>query len=326
MRRRDVFPLALAPVLWPAAGFAQQSMPTVGFLNGTSAARYAPFLAAFREGLAKGGYVEGKSVAIEYRWAEGAFDRLPAMAEDLVRRRVDVIVASGSTLAALAAKKATDTVPTVFIAGDDPVANGLVASLARPGGNRTGISFLVVDLNVKRFDLLCQLVPQARRIGLVVNPQNPAAADRTLHDVRAAAARKGAQLTETKASSETEIDAVFPILAAQGAEALLIGNDAFFNAQRDRFIGLASRYRLPAAYESQESVRAGGLIAYGASFPAMYERLGGYAAKVLSGAKPSDLPVEQPTKFVLSINLKTAKALGLSVPPILLAQADEVIE
>jgi putative tryptophan/tyrosine transport system substrate-binding protein len=325
-RREFIAKLGVAAAYLPAAARAEAALPVIGFLSGTSPVGYAPFAAAFREALAEAGIVEGRNVAIEYRWAEGVFDRLPALAEDLTRRKVDVLVTSGSTLAALAAKKATDTIPTVFITGDDPVAGGLVASLARPGGNRTGISFLVVDLNAKRFGLLCELVPQARRIGLIVNPLNAAVAARVLRDIGAAAAGKGIDLIALKAGSEAEIEAAFAALAKQHADALLIGNDAFFNSQRERFVALAAQGALPTCYESQEAVRGGGLIAYSASFTMMYRRLGEYTAKVLKGAKPADLPVQQPTKFELVINLKTAKALGLTVPPILLAQADEVIE
>jgi putative tryptophan/tyrosine transport system substrate-binding protein len=326
MRRRELIAGLAAAAIWPLAAVAQPKMPTIGFLSGTSPKGYAPFAAAFRESLAEAGFVEGRNLAIEYRWAEGVFDRLPAMAEQLVQRKVDVIVASGSTLAALAAKKATDEVPTVFIVGEDPVANGLVASLARPGGNRTGVSFLVVDLNAKRFELLCELMPQARRIGLIVNPRNQSAASRNRHDVQAAADRKGVQLLIVDASSEPEIEGAFDTLTRQHAEALLIGNDAYFNSQRERFVALAAQSRLPACYESREAVRAGGLISYSPSFTAMYRRLGSYAAKVLKGEKPADLPVEQPSKFELTVNLKTAALLGVSVPQLLLVQADEVIE
>jgi putative ABC transport system substrate-binding protein len=327
VRRRDLLGrLAGASVVWPLGAGAQQKQPVIGFLSGTSAQRYAPFFAAFHAALAEGGFVEGKNIAIEYRWAEGAFDRLPAMAEDLVRRRVDVIVTSGGSVAALAAKNATDAIPTVFLAGDDPVAVGLVASLARPSGNRTGISFLVVQLNLKRLELLSELVPQAQTIGLLINPTNPTAAGRIVAQIEAAASRKKIALPVLRASSDSEIDAALAAFAAQHVDALLIGNDPFFNAERERFIALAVRYRIPVSYEAAEAVRAGGLISYGASFPAIYRQLGLYTAKVLKGAKPAELPVEQPTKFELAINLKTATALGLTVPQSLLAGAGEVIE
>jgi putative tryptophan/tyrosine transport system substrate-binding protein len=233
MRRRDFLSAAAAGtlVLASAARAQRGPIPVIGFLSGTSPVRYAPFLTAFRDGLREDGFVEGQNLAIEYRWADGAFDRLPTMAADLVRHRVDVIVTSGGTLAAVAAKNATDTIPTVFIAGDDPVALHLVRSLARPDGNRTGISFLVVELNTKRFELLCELLKQPKRMGLIVNPANPAVADRIVREVDEAARRKGVQLTALKATSETEIDAAVGNLAQQHVEGLLIGNDAFFNSQ-----------------------------------------------------------------------------------------------
>jgi putative tryptophan/tyrosine transport system substrate-binding protein len=328
MRRRDFLSAAAAGtlVLASAARAQRGPIPVIGFLSGTSPVRYAPFLTAFRDGLREDGFVEGQNLAIEYRWADGAFDRLPTMAADLVRHRVDVIVTSGGTLAAVAAKNATDTIPTVFIAGDDPVALHLVRSLARPDGNRTGISFLVVELNTKRFELLCELLKQPKRMGLIVNPANPAVADRIVREVDEAARRKGVQLTALKATSETEIDAAVGNLAQQHVEGLLIGNDAFFNSQRERFVGLTARFAIPASYESTEAVKAGGLTSYGADVRAMYRELGHYTAKVLNGIKPADLPVQQPTKFELAINLKTAAALGLTVPQLILQRADEVIE
>ena len=327
MRRREVVTgLGVAALCLPIAARAQKTAPVIGFLSGTSPVRYAPFLTAFREALGEAGFIEGQNIAIEYRWAEGAFDRLPAMAEDLVNRKVNVIVTSGGTLAAAAAKKATDTIPTVFIAGDDPVANGLVASLARPGGNRTGISFLVVDLNAKRLELLSELVPQAKTVGLLVNPGNSTIAERIVREVREAAAKRSLQLVVLNAATEREIDAALASFQERGVAALLIGNDAFFNSQRERLIALAARYRLPASYEAGESVKAGGLMSYGANVRALYRQLGVYTGRVLKGAKPADLPVEQPTKFELVVNLRTARTLGLTVPPLLLAQADEAIE
>lgn len=310
MNRRDLLILGSTAIAWPQIVRAQQkTMRAIGFLSGTSSVRYAPFVAAFREALAEAGFVEGQKVTIEYRWADGVFDRLPEMAEDLVHRKVDLIVTSGGTLAAMAARGATDTIPTVFIAGDDSVATGLVASLARPGG-RTGISFLVVDLNAKRLELLSELVPQAKTMGLLVNLGNSTKV----------------QLIVLNTSAEGEIDAAFGTFGERHVKALLIGNDAFFNSQRERLIALAARYRIPASYEAGESVRAGGLMSYGANIQAMYRQLGIYTAKVLKGTKPADLPVEQPTKFEPAINLKTAKALGLIVPRSLLVAADEVTE
>ena len=328
MRRRDLLALFAggAAVRSRAARAQQKAMPVIGFLSGTSPDLYAPYVAAFLAGLKEAGFVEGQNVAIEYRWAEGVFDRLPAMADDLVRRKVALIVTSGGTLAAQAARNATVTIPTVFVAGDDPVATGLVASLARPGGNRTGISLLVVDLNAKRLELLSELVPQAGTIALMVNPSNPIVAARIVREVQGAARAKGVQVNILNAATPAEIDAAFATLARQHAGALLIGNDAFFNSRREQFVALASRHRIPAIYEGKEAVRAGGLISYGASIATMYRQLGGFAAKILKGAKPADLPVEQPTTFELVINLKTAKALGLAVPQSLLARADDVIE
>ena len=237
-----------------------------------------------------------------------------------------MLVTSGGTLSAIAAKKATDTIPIVFIAGDDPVAIGLVASLARPGGNCTGISFLVVDLNVKRLELLSELVPRAKTLGLLVNPSNSTVADRILREVNAAADKTKLQLVVSQAATEDEIDAAFRIFVERHIEALLIGNDAFFNSQRERFIALTARYGIPASYEAGEAVKAGGLMSYGANIQAMYRQLGIYTGKVINGTRPADLPVQQPTKFELVINLKTAKALGLTVPQSLLARADEIIE
>lgn len=327
MRRRRFLTALSGAAAFPLPALAQpKAMPLIGFLSGTAPELYAPFLAAFRDGLQSTGLVENRDVAIDYRWARGEFDRLPQLAAELVARKVDLIVTSGSTLAAQAAKQATDTIPTVFITGDDPVATGIVASLAHPGGNRTGISFLVVDLNEKRFELLCELLPHPKRIGLLLNPRNRAAADRTERLVREAARAKEVEVPVLTASTPREIEAAFAAFAERQVDGLLIGNDAYFNAQRALFIELAAHRKMPAIYESRAAVAAGGLINYGPSFPAMYRELGLYAGKILKGAKPADLPVEQPTKFELVINLKTATALDLNVPPALLARADEVIE
>jgi putative tryptophan/tyrosine transport system substrate-binding protein len=327
MKRRELMLLLSgAAVAWPRALRAQQkAMPVIGFLSGVSSGPYAPFGAAFRVGLNDTGYVEGRNVAIEYRWAEGSYDRLPGLAADLVGLNVDLIVASGGLASALAAKKATSTIPTVFLSGDDPVAAGLVASLARPGGNLTGVSFLVVELNAKRLELLSDLVPQVRIIALLVNPNNPSA-EGIIRKVQEAAHAKGVQLAILKAGTESEIDAAFTSLVQLQAGALVIGNDPFFNSQREQLVALASRHAIPAIYEGREAAAAGGLISYGASFTSVYRQLGVYAGKILKGAKPADLPVQQPTKFELVVNLKTAAALGLAVPQSILARADEVIE
>jgi putative ABC transport system substrate-binding protein len=300
-------------------------MPLIGYLNGTSPGPAAPFVAAFRQGLSETGYVEGQSVAIDYRWAEGDYDRLPAMAADLVGRKVDLIAASGGPASALAAKSATSIIPIVFVSGDDAVAAGLVASLARPGGNLTGVSFLDVELMPKRLDLLSELVPQAGVICLLVNPTNPNA-ERVMRDVQEAARMKGVQLPIQKARTESEIDAAFATLVQLKAGALVVGADAFFNSRREQLVALASRHQVPAIYEWREFPASGGLISYGTSIAAVYRQVGLYAGKILNGAKPADLPVEQPTTLELVVNLKTAKALGLTVPPSILARADEVIE
>jgi putative ABC transport system substrate-binding protein len=281
-------------------------------------------VAAFRQGLGETGYVEGQNVAIEYRWAEGSYDRLPAMAADLVGRKVDVIVAGGIP-AALAAKSATSTIPIVFSGIGDPVGTGLVASLARPGGNLTGISEMTTDLMAKRLELLSELVPQATVIALLVNPNNPNAKP-YLREAQEAGRTKGVQLPILKASNESEIEAAFGTLVQLHASALIVVPDAFFSGRREQIVALASRHAVPAIYHLRELAAAGGLISYGASLTANRRQAGIYAGRVLKGAKPADLPVQQPTTFELVINLKTAKALGLTMPQSLLARADEVIE
>ena len=328
MRRRELM-LAVggAAALWPLAARAQQkAMPVVGFLDSTTAGSRAPYLAAaFRQGLGETGYVEGQNLAIEYRWAEGSYERLPALAADLVGRKIDLIVTGGGSVAALAAKAATSMIPIVFISGDDPVELGLVASLARPGGNLTGVSTIFAELTAKRLELLSELVPEARVIALLVNPSN-GNAERIIADVREAARAKGLQLHILKASSESEIDVAFATLAQLHAGALLVGNDAFFGGRRNQLAALASGHAVPAISEAREFAVAGGLISYGPNLAASYRQLGIYAGKILKGAKPADLPVQQPTTFELVINLKTARTLGLTVPQSLLARASEVIE
>jgi putative tryptophan/tyrosine transport system substrate-binding protein len=325
MRRRD-FIILLAGAMggWPSALRAQQkAMPVIGHLSSESPGPDAPYVAAFHQGLSETGYVEGQNVAIEYRWAEGSYDRLPGLAADLVGRKVDVIQ-PGGTPSALAAKSATSTIPVVFIVGD-AVAAGLVPSLARPGGNLTGVSLLTFELMAKRLELLSELVPQASVIALLVNA-NSAMAERIMRDVQEAARAKGVQLHILKAGTEDEIDAAFATLVQLHAGALLVGTDPFFNSRREQLAALASRHAVPAIYEWREFAEAGGLISYGPSLPAANRQVGIYVGRILNGAKPADLPVQQPTTFELVVNLNTAKALGLTVPPLIRARADEVIE
>src|SRR5947207_1913833 len=317
MRRRDFITfLAGGITMRPLAAHAQQkAMPVIGFLSSLSPGPSAPFTAAFLEGLSETGYVDGKNVAIEYRWAEENYDRLPALAADLVGHKVDVIVTVGGGVVALAAKNATSTIPIVF-SGGDPVALGLVASFARPGGNLTGFSILTGELSPKRLALLSELVPQAKVIALLVNPNSPIA-KRIIGDVQEAARAKGVQLSVLNASTEGEIAAAFAALVQLQAGALVVGNDPFFNNRREHLVALASRHAVPAIYEWREFAVAGGLISYGTSLTSVCRQHGGYTGKILKGAKPADLPVQQPTTFELVVNLKTAAALG---------RADEVIE
>ena len=325
MRRREFIALlGGAAATWPLAARAQQAaMPVIGFIDAASAAERADFVAAFRQGLADAGYVEGQNLTIEYRWAEGQYERLPELAADLVRRGVSVIATPGTTDAAVAAKAATTTIPIVFGVGGDPVKLGLVASLNRPGGNATGIHFFTVQLVAKRMQLLRELVPAAKRVALLVNPT-----DRTnesaLRDVEAAAI--GQQVLAFEAATGREIDAAFENLVREKAEALFVSGNAYFNARRVQLVVLAASYRVPAVYSQRAFVEAGGLMSYGAPLADAFRQVGAYTARVLKGAKPADLPVLQSTKFELVINLNTAKALGLTVPAGLLALADEVIE
>jgi putative tryptophan/tyrosine transport system substrate-binding protein len=299
-------------------------MPVIGYLGAGSPGPSAPFVAAFRQGLGGSGYVEGQNVAIEYRYAEGRDDRLPTLAADLVGRKVDVIVATGGP-APRAAKAASQTIPIVFIIGGDPVAIGLVTSFARPGGNVTGVSWLGGELTSKRLELASELVPQARAVALMVNP-NGANTERVVRDMQVAARAKGVQLPILNAGSESEIDAAFASLVQGRADALVVTAEPFINSRRQQIVALAARHAVPAIYGIREYATAGGLISYGASLTAAYREAGIYTGRILKGAKPADLPVEQPTTLELVVNLKTAKALGLTIPPSILGRADEVIE
>jgi len=324
VNRRELIALVGAGlIVRPAAAGAQQkALPVIGFLGVNSPGAMASYAAAFHRGLSETGYVEGQNATIEYRWAEGHYDRLPALAADLVGRKVDVIATSGA--GARAAKDATSTISIVSLVGD-PVATGLYASLARPGGNLTGVSPLTSELTPKRLELLSELVPQAGLIALLVNPNNPNIA-RDIKAMQEAARAKGVQLHILKAGAEGELETAFGSLVQQHAGALVVGADPFFNSRREELVALAARHAVPAIYEWRESVVAGGLISYGPSLTGIWREIGVYAGKILKGAKPADLPVQQPTTFELVVNLNTAKALGLTVPPSILARADEVIE
>jgi putative tryptophan/tyrosine transport system substrate-binding protein len=302
----------------------QKAMPVIGWLSSPSPGPFAYQVAAFLQGLNKIGYVEGENVTIEYRWAEFRYDRLPALAADLVRRKVDVIQ-TGSGDAALAAKNATSTIPIVSFFGGDPVATGLVASLARPGGNLTGVSILFTELTPKLLELLSELVPQARVIVLLGDP-NYGGTEAIIRDAQEAARAKGVQLHIQKASTESKIDAAFASLVQLDAGGLLVGTDPFFLTRREQLVALAPRHAIPAIYNVREYAAAGGLISYGPSIAAAYRLLGNYAGSILKGEKPADLRVQQPTTFELVVNLKTAQALGLTIPQSILARADEVIE
>ena len=327
IKRRDFVRFAVgAAIAWPLAARAQQAvMPVIGFLNPRSLRSDSRLVMAFHHGLGETGYVQDKNVAIEYRWGEGHTDRMPALAAELVRRQVAVIVATGGNAAALAAQAATTTIPIVFTVGADPIMLGLVTSLSRPGGNITGITALTGLLGAKRMELLHELVPKATMIGVVMNPNNPSAEAYT-RDMQEAASARRQQIHIQNASTEREIDAAFVSLVQLGAAAYLIVTDPLFIERRDQIIALAARSAIPTIYENRDFVAAGGLISYGTDLADNYRQAGIYAGRILMGQKPADLPVMQPTKFELVINAKTAKALGLEIPSTLLARADEVIE
>ena len=326
MRRRYLLAmLGGAAIAWPFAARAQaQAMLVVGFLSGGSPGPYAGQVAAFRQGLNDAGYIEGQNVAIEYRWAEGHMDRLPALAADLVRRQVSVIAAT-TLPAAPAAKAATTTIPIVFLIGGDPVELGLIASMSRPGGNLTGIAVLNVVLVAKRLELLHELVPTAPTIAMLLNPTS-SYTDPETREVRVAARKTGQRLLLLTARSDLEIDAAFVNLVQQKAGALIVSADPFFTDRRNQIVTLAARHAVPAIYQWREFTEAGGLMSYGTSRAEIYRETGIYVGRILRGAKPGDLPVQQPTKVELLINLKTAKALGLTIPQSLLVRADEVIQ
>jgi putative tryptophan/tyrosine transport system substrate-binding protein len=329
VQRRNFIKAIVSATAWPLVGSAQQqaAVPVVGYLASTT--RVGPFVTAFQRGLSERGYVEGKNVTIEYYSAEGQFDRLPALAADLVRRRVAVIVAPDGLPAALAAKAATDTIPIVFIIGSDPVANGLVASLSRPGGNVTGMTVLATGMIAKRLEILHLLVPTAKSMALLLNPANPAFGgmlEGMSAEGRRAARELGVDLTIFNARNYDEIEAAFANIGEQRIGALLVGADPLFRTHNDQIIGLAARYAIPAGYESTISTKRGGLVSYGTDLADISRQLGVYTGRILNGERPSDLPVMQPTKFELVINFKTAKALDLEIPPDLLAIADDVVE
>jgi putative tryptophan/tyrosine transport system substrate-binding protein len=327
MRRREVISLLGAAAAWPLAARAQQpALPVVAVLRIGTPEGSARFVAAFNKGLNETGYIDGQNVNVDYHWLEDQYDLLPALMADLIRRQVAVIATPGFTPGALAAKAATTTIPIVFGVTQDPVKLGLVASLARPGGNATGINFFVNEVVEKRLQLLHELVPKAVRIAVLVNPANPANTEATLRDVREAAPAIGLQIQIHNATTIGEIDAAFATLARERPDALFVGGNAFFTDRRMQFATLTARYGIPATYAQNDFVSAGGLMSYGTDLADTFHQVGVYTGKILKGAKPADLPVLQSTKFAFAINLQTARALGITVPPGLLSIADEVIE
>jgi putative tryptophan/tyrosine transport system substrate-binding protein len=327
MRRREfIAGFAGAAIAFPLAGRAQQAaLPVIGMVQGASADASTAYVAAFRKGLSETGYVEGQNVTVEYHWLEGQFDHLPALMADLVRRRVALIAAIGD-VNAIPAKAATATIPIVFAVGQDPVKTGLVASLARPGGNATGVNFFFQEAVSKRLDLLHRLVPEAVRVAVLVNPASDSATETTLREVRKAAGSSGLQIQVLNASTSNEIDEAFATLARERPDALFIAPDSFFGGRRVQLANLAARDRIPAAYATRANVAAGGLMSYGPDILDSLRQVGAYTGQILKGAKPADLPVQQSTKFQFVINLQTARTLGIEVPETLLAIADEVIQ
>jgi putative ABC transport system substrate-binding protein len=328
MRRRDfIRVIAGSAAGWPLAARGQQTaVPVVGLLDQRSPDELADRLRGFRQGLRDSGFVEGQNVAIEYRWAENKLDRLPDLAADLVRRQVAVIAATSGVGPALAAKAATTTIPVVFIVGDDPVKLGLVANLARPGGNLTGINFFSGELGAKRLELLREMVPGAKRVAVLVSPANAQYSETTINEVGPSAHSMELQIQVLKASTIPEINTAFATFASARPDALFVGHDPFFNGRRIQLVQLATRYAVPASYSSRDFAEAGGLMSYGANIADAWRQAGTYAGSILKGAKPADLPVVQSNKFELVINNQTATMLSLTVPPSLLAIADEVIE
>jgi len=326
MKRRELLSLLGGAATWPLAARAQQAaMPVIGFLSSRSPSESASVEAAFREGLKEAGYIEGQNLHIAFRWADGQFARLPPLAEALVDLRVAVIVAVGGVNAAFAAKSATASIPIVFVMGDDPVANGLVASLNRPAGNITGMTVMSADLVLKRLEILREIAPKGAAVAMLVNPLSPESTSE-VKDVQAAAQTMGLQLKMFDASTLNELNTAFAAIAGQRPDALLVGTDPFFLLRREELTVLAARIGVPAIYPFREFARSGGLISYGTNIASSYRQAGIYTGRILKGAKPAELPIMLPTHFQMVINLKTAKALGLDIPSTLLARADEVIE